>query len=289
MMKVAFYPGCSLESTAGEYKISLIKACETLDLELCEIDDWNCCGASSAHSINSRLAITLPARNLFLASRTSRQMLVPCAACYSREKKVEVLLDENPSIQKDLENILQYKYEQPVKVQNLLEFFSDKIELIKSHINNPLSGLKVVCYYGCLLTRPPGLTREPDYENPQSMDRIVQALGAETVDWSCKTECCGNSLAIPRSDIVINLVSIILQMALETGADAIITACPLCHMNLDSRQKEAELHSGEKFRLPILFISELMMAAFGDKDIEQLWKKHIIDPSAKIPLLNIVK
>ncbi len=278
-MRVTYYPGCSLESTAEEYKVSLLEAFRSMGIDLVELDDWNCCGATSAHSLDFRLGISLPARNLLLASETTDLMLTPCAACYNRQKTAATLLSENSQLKEQIERGLNRRFRQTVRVQNILEFLSERIELLKAKVKRPLSHLKAVCYYGCLLTRPPQITNEPNYEDPQSMDIIVRALGAHPIDWSFKTECCGGSLSIARKDIVIRLVSKIFRMARETEADAIITACPLCQMNLDTRQREAEALTGEKYRIPILFLSELMAAAFGYERMRDLERRHLVDPA----------
>ena len=277
-MKITFYPGCSLESTAEEYKNSLIEALRFLNIDLVELEDWNCCGATSAHNIDSRLGINLPARNLFQASKTTDLLLTPCAACYNRQKVAEIRLSEDFEFKDEMETFLGRRYERNVKVQNILEFLNDRIDLIKTKVKKPLTHLKVVCYYGCLLTRPPKITGETYFENPQTMDSIATALGAEAIDWSYKTECCGGSLSIARTDIVVRLVSKIMRMAREAGADAIVTACPLCQMNLDSRQREAETMTGEKIQIPILFISELLAAACGYQKLKIFWRKHMVNP-----------
>ncbi|UCF98826.1 MAG: CoB--CoM heterodisulfide reductase iron-sulfur subunit B family protein [Spirochaetaceae bacterium] len=279
MTRVTYYPGCSLESTAREYQQSLLETFRLLDVELVELEDWNCCGATSAHSLDDGLARGLPARNLALASATTDLMVVPCAACYSRQKTAEVLLSENPALKTELEGTLRRSFERPVSVKNILDYFLDHMELIRSRVQRPLSELRVVCYYGCLLTRPPKITGEKSYEDPQGMDEIVRALGATALPWSYKTECCGGSHSIARADLVYVLVSKIFAMAREAEAQAIITACPLCQMNLDTRQRGAQRLSGEKYDIPSIYITELMSMAFGSAKTGAFFKKHFISPA----------
>jgi heterodisulfide reductase subunit B len=279
MNRVTFYPGCSLESTAGEYRQSIVETFRLLDIELVELEDWNCCGATSAHSLDGELALGLPARNLALASTTTDLMVVPCAACYSRQKTAEVRLAENPALKPELEGKLGRRFERPVSVKNILDYFLDHLELISSRVRRSLSELRVVCYYGCLLTRPPKITGEKSYEDPRGMDEIVSALGATALSWSYKTECCGGSHSIARADLVHALVSRIFAMAREADAQAIITACPLCQMNLDTRQKGAQRLSGETYDIPAIYITELMSLALGSAKSAAFFRKHFISPA----------
>jgi heterodisulfide reductase subunit B len=249
-----------------------------LDIELIELEDWNCCGATSAHSLDSELALALPARNLALASATTDLMVVPCAACYNRQKTAEVLLSENPELKLEVEQNLGRSFEHPVSVKNILDFFLGHLELIQSRVQRALSELKVVCYYGCLLTRPPKITGATSYEDPQGMDEIVRALGATALPWSYKTECCGGSHSIARADLVHVLVSKIFAMAREAGAQAIVTACPLCQMNLDTRRRGAERVSGEKFDIPAIYITELMSWALGSPVTGEFFNGHFVSP-----------
>lgn len=278
-MKVTYYPGCSLESTAKEYDDSIKETFRLLGVELVELEDWNCCGATSGHCLSETLAVGLPARNLALASQTTDHLLVPCAACYNRQKRAEVAIADDPQLKAEIEETLDRRFERVVTVQNLPEFLCEQIDLIKEKVTNPLADLKVVCYYGCLLTRPPKVLGSDNCEDPKEMDKIAEALGATSIPWSFKTECCGGALAITKTEIVVKLVSKILQMAKEAGADAVITACPLCATNLDTRQGEAESLTGETYNLPILFISELVAVALGSESVKKLWRKHFISPA----------
>lgn len=268
-VRLSYYPGCSLHGTAAEYDNSLKTVAEKLGVELVELPDWNCCGASSAHALDFTLAKNLAARNLALAQEQKMDLLVPCAACFSR---LQATKEEEGG---DTE---QKKYD--IKILNILEFLSreEVARKIASLIKNPLHGLKVVPYYGCLLVRPPRFTGAKNFENPKEMDYLLKLLGAEVIPWSYKTDCCGGSLILTQKDIVLRLGKKILGQAIAAGAEAIAVACPLCHSNLDMRQKEIGQRSGEELAMPIFYISELIGLAWGDKESSKWWPKHFISP-----------
>ncbi|MBN2243271.1 MAG: CoB--CoM heterodisulfide reductase iron-sulfur subunit B family protein [Acidobacteria bacterium] len=278
MKEFSYFPGCSLEGTSKEFDESVRGVSDLLDIRLDELDDWSCCGATSAHCIDENLAVELPARNLAIAERTDRDLLVPCASCYSRFKAAEYEIKENGKK-------TSFPYKGNVRIRFALDYFSDQsvIEEVKKKLVKPLSGLKAVCYYGCLPVRPPKLTRIKNYENPTHMDHLVEELGAEVIPWSYKTDCCGASLMVTRIDIFKKLVGRILSKAKETGADCVVVGCSMCQMNLDTRQEDVEQELGEKLNLPILYYTELMGLAMGHRDVGKWFKRHFVDP---LPLLN---
>lgn len=269
-MKVSYYPGCALHGTAREYDESTQAVSRLLGVELCELPDWNCCGASSAHGRDDALAYNLVARNLAIAAQQDMDVVIPCAACYSRFKTAEkVSGDAKKSGGKS--NFL---------IRNLLEFFAtaqlwEKIPVLRKR---PLAGMKVVCYYGCLLVRPPRIAGTPNHENPEIMDRLMTLLGAESIPWSYKTDCCGGSLALTRKDIVQDLTQRLCNQAVEAGAEAVVAACPLCQANLDTRQDKISAGTGGQQGLPIFYFTELMGLAFGHPQAPKWLRKHFIDP-----------
>jgi heterodisulfide reductase subunit B len=269
MQTYSYYPGCSLHGTAKEYDHSLKLVAHRLGIQLHELPGWNCCGATAAHSTDEILGLALPARNLVLAAERKRPVLAPCAMCFNRMKVTQHELQEpatRQAVQERLEGVdLEATGVRQVQVLSLLETFaSDDMRATASKwVVKPLKGLKVVCYYGCLLVRPPEILQPDDLENPRSMDRLVEVMGAEVLDWPFKTECCGASLAIARADIVVALGRRLLNMARTVGADAIVTACPMCHSNLDTRQAQIKARYGEEFNMPIFYVTELMGLAFG--------------------------
>jgi heterodisulfide reductase subunit B len=271
--EISYYPGCSLHGTAREYDDSIRGVSKLLDIQLYELEDWTCCGASSAHCTDEELAIELAARNLAIAERNDRELLVPCVACYSRLKAVEKEAKENSKK-------VRFSYQGNVSIRYALDFFCDKGVLgeVKEKREKPLSGLKVACYYGCLTVRPPKVTGIREYENPQHMDRLMKYLGADPVPWSYKTDCCGASLVMTRTDIVKKLNDRLLSMALEAEADCLVTGCPMCQANLDTRQEELEKETGKKYHLPIFYFTELMGLALGHKDAKKWFRRHITDP-----------
>jgi len=270
-MKVSYYPGCALHGTAIEYDESTKAVSRMLGVELCELPDWNCCGASSAHATDSSLALNLAARNLAIASAQGRDTVVPCAACYSRLKAAahERHQEAGNGNHQPAPNIL-----------SLLEFLSgyelnSKMTALRQ---KSLAGLKLVCYYGCLLVRPPKVTGAKNCENPEQMDRLLKIMGAEVLPWSYKTDCCGGSLVLTRPDIVRHLVQRLLERAIEAGAEAIVVACPLCQSNLDSRQEEISREAGKIYAVPVLYITELAGLALGHSEAPKWFKRHLVNP-----------
>lgn len=279
-MAYGYYPGCSSHGTAKEYDISTKKVCERLGLKLEEVRDWNCCGASPAHATSEELALALPFRNLVLAEKQGLDSIMStCSACYNRLKVAHETLKKTPEILNRISEIVGEPYNKTLKVIHFLDLISKEfgVEKIKESVMKPLTGLKAVSYYGCLLTRPPELVSiDPDAENPTIMEEIIEALGAETRYWSHKTECCGASFALSRTDIVLRLTNEILKAARFADADCIVVACPLCFANLDMRQSQIASKYGVNYSLPVLFISELMGIAMGMGYKELGIDKHIV-------------
>ena len=279
-MKYAYYPGCSLHSTAKEYDRSLRVVCEKVGIELEEVKNWICCGSTPAHATSKLLSLALPLKNLAEIEKSGfREVIVPCAACFSRFKIAQHEIDTEPRLAAEVEGIIEHKFRDGVKVYHPLDILSNSAELstLTELVKNDLSGLKVVCYYGCLLTRPPKVTGFDVCEYPQSMDKILQAVGVSTLDWSYKTDCCGASFALTRTEIVLKLSRDILEGAKSVGADAIAVACPMCHVNLDTRQEEIEQKYQVTYHLPIFYFTQLMGLAFDIPAEKLLLKRHLVD------------
>lgn len=273
-MKVSYYPGCSLHSTGLEYDESTQEVCRILDIELDELPDWNCCGAGSAHCTDEVLSIELPVRNLVKAEEAGLDLVIPCAACFNRFKVAEKHIREGK------EPVIDTPYLGNVPVKHLLDFLSEEenLKLIKEKIEKPLNGLKVACYYGCLITRPPKITDAKNYENPQVMDDLLSLLGAEIRPWSYKTDCCGGSLMLSRPDIVAQLSGKLIQMAEEAGADCMATACPLCQANLDTKQGMISKNLKREIHFPTFYFTELLGLALGYEKADKWFRRHVIDP-----------
>ncbi len=278
-MKYAYYPGCSLHSMAKEYEVSFRSVCEKTGIELEEPKKWICCGSSYAHAASKLLGISLAWYNFIEINKLElKDVIAPCAACFSRFKTAQAEVENEPETAARIEDILESKLPDGISVFNPLEIFlkGNLLNEMAGMVKRDLSGIKIACYYGCLLTRPPKITQSDDYEYPQSMDTILNALGIETIDWSYKTECCGASFSLTRTDIVLKLTFNILEDAKLRGADAIAVACPLCHANLDMRQKEIEKKYERDFKLPVFYFSELMDLSLGASEKELLLKRHLV-------------
>jgi len=258
-MQVGYYPGCSLESSAKEFDLSIRAIFQEMEISLKEIPDWNCCGASPAHYLNEELALALPYRNLVRAEEAGLDKVVsPCPACYSHLKHVHEEILKEPRLADRLGTIVGKRYGSGITSKHLLDFLKEDIgfDRLKSTVKTPLSRLKVVSYYGCL-TRLPGVHLD-DMENPTLMDEVVDTIGGEALDWSHKTECCGASLSVSRTEIALRLVHSILEAARERGADCIAVVCPLCQSNLDTRQGDIHKKYGTSYGIPILYLSQLI-------------------------------
>lgn len=279
MKGYAYYPGCSLLGTAKEYDKSTRVTCEALDIELTEIPDWSCCGASAAHSTSDLLATALPARNLALVEEMGQELMTPCAACFSRLALAEHAIRGNEVERERINRVIGRKIREVPRVRALLDVFADEevFQTIKEKVVRPLEGLKVASYYGCLLVRPTEVGFD-DPEDPQSMDRLVAALGAEPVNWPFKTECCGMSYSVSQTDMAVHLVNRILAMAKANGADCVVTACPMCQGNLDTRQALAEQRHGASYNLPVFYITQLVGLALGIDARELALGSHLVDP-----------
>lgn len=263
--------------------------CEELGIELEEIPDWSCCGATSAHVTNDKLAVALGVRNLALAEKTNnKQLIIPCSACFQRLKVAEARIRDDKALGLEMASLTEMSYTGGLEVLQIIQLLAQPeiLEKIKEKVKKPLEGLKTVCYYGCLTVRPPKVTEVSDYENPMFMDVLMEAVGADNRFWSYKTECCSAGLAMARSDVTKRLVGVLLTMADEADGECVVVSCPMCHANLEIRQ-DALLKEGRIPRkTPILYVTELLALAMGVKGIEKLWSKHIVDPR---PLLSSKK
>ncbi len=284
-LRYLYYPGCSLESLAKEYDQSVRACAKLLDVDLTELEDWSCCGASSGHCTNQKLAVALPARNLAMAEQQGQDIAVACAACFLRFKQTTHDLRNDDALREETAKTIGMPFEAKVEVRHFLDIFVRQVGLdeIKKRVKKPLDGMKLVCYYGCYLVRPPAVTQFDDPENPTVMDELLTALGAETLSWTHKVECCGGNLMLSRSDIVSKLVGDISQAASLAGAEAIITACPLCEANIDTRQPGPEM-------MPVAYFSELLALALGAESstVKSWLKRHMCSPAEALGAHNLI-
>ncbi len=281
---LAYYPGCSLHGTSGEFDASFRASARALDLTLQEIPGWECCGNTAAHSINRLLSNALPVNELVKVEQDMKldAVAVPCAACYSRFKTGAHEVAEDAHTAEDVRAVVGREYGGGVDVQNLIDVYHDAVGLeeLAAKATRPFDGLKVACYYGCLLTRPPKITLADDPEYPTHMEAVLEAIGCEPVDWNYKTDCCGAALALTEQDIVDDLVGRILTDAKACGAQAVSVACPLCQVNLDGRQSEMMRKQKDWQPIPIIFLSQFVGRAVGLSDKELGLKKHLMDVTA---------
>lgn len=287
-MKYSYYPGCSLHSLGREYDMSFRAVCSGLGISLEEVRGWTCCGTSSAHTTSRLLSVALPAGNLAKAETEGhREVVVPCASCFSRFKTASHEIESNPKIKAEIGKILGRPFSNSVKTTHPLEIIDSLAENPASGAKpaRDMSGIKAVCYYGCLLTRPPKVTRFDNCEYPMSMDRILGKFGIKTLDWSYKTDCCGAGFGLTRPDIVRRLVKKILDNASAVGANAVAVACPLCHANLDARQLNFN-SEGEHYDIPVFYFTQLVGLAMGVPSEKLGLKGHMIDTG---PLVETVK
>lgn len=280
-MKFSYFPGCTVHSTSLEYGLSTEAIFKTLDVELVEIEDWNCCGAAATHSIHHLLSLCLPSRNIAIAQATQAgPLVIPCAGCFNMLKRAEHVLKNDEAKRKEIEEIVGFTYQPSFEIKALMDIVVNGIglERVQEKVKRPLRGMKVACYYGCALVRHPKVTHLDDPENPQSLDRLMKSLGAEPVEWSYKIDCCGADLALTHGDIVKKLVGKIVSMAEEAGAQCIVTSCGLCQANLEMRQE---------IGLPVFYFTELMGIAFDVENREKWWSKHMISPKKLLESLGL--
>lgn len=264
-MKYAYYPGCSAESTARDQYSSTVAVARSLGMELVEPEGWTCCGSTPAHQVNHDLAVSLAASNLLKVRELGLDMVVSCASCYSRMKAANYAVKSSPEMRGKIAEILGADYDGSVRVRHFVEVVLEDLGLdrLKKMVKAPLGGAKVASYYGCLLVRPNEVTEFDDPENPVYMDRIIEAMGGESVEWPHKTECCGAALTLTRTDVVVNLSDSILGMAKGAGAQCVSVACPMCQINLDMRQSDIKHSKGNRYDMPVMYITQLMGLCLG--------------------------
>ena len=280
-MSLAYYPGCSLHKSSGEYDVSTRKMLGLMGVEFAEVPEWTCCGSSPAHMMDHLLAQALAARNLRQAAQIGDELLAPCPSCFQREKNAEIEIHASEAFRAEVNAVLDSPYTGRVTVYGLPEFLMKYVgeEKIAGLVKTDLSQLKVVPYYGCLLGRPGELTGEKDIEQPMMMDLLLRAAGVDVKPWNYKVECCGASVGMPKMEIQRKLSGKILEQAVAAGADAIVVACPLCHVNLDLKQGQVNKYLGTDYNVPILYLSQVIGVAFGLSGDDVQFSKNVVDPA----------
>ena len=287
-MTYSYYPGCSLHSSAKEFDISTRVVMQELGIELEELEDWSCCGGSIAAGVSHEVGMALAARNVVLAQQKNRDLLASCSGCYNKSAKAAKALEnetERNKITPILSQMGMSVSDSNTKVRNVVDVLANDVD-ISSRIKKPLRGLKVACYYGCLLTRPQELTGWDSPVFPMSMDKLSEICGAEVVDFRSKTKCCGGPILVPQEKVAFELTKRLLDEAKSLGADCMVLACPLCANNLELRQPDIEKAYNVSYKLPILYITEIMGLALGIKPGKLGINKHVVSPKPVLAKLG---
>ena len=281
-MNIGYYPGCALHGSSNDYDQSLKACLGALDVSLQEVKDWICCGATAAHSLNHKLALALPARNLAMAERDGfKEVFAPCPLCSMQLLKVRKAVADD-SVRKELSQIVEAEIRGDAEVLNLIQLFENiGGDRLKTAVKQPLESMTAACYYGCLLLRPPDVVKFDDFEQPKSMEALLAVLGAKTVDWSYKTECCGAGMTMASEDTVLELAYKILTNAVEHGANCVVVACPMCHVNLDMKQAAVERKYGKKLCLAVYYLSDVVGLALGLSGEQLGIDRHFVTPAPK--------
>ena len=287
-MRYAYYPGCSSHSTARDMSESAAAVARALGIELVDIEGWSCCGATAAHQTDRVLAASLPAANLLLARQMGLDTVVTCAACYNRMKVTNHEVISSPAIRAKVAEAVGQPYDGSVAVRHLVEVLLEDvgIEKLRKSFTHSLGGLKVAAYYGCLLVRPHGITNFDDAENPTILDRLVDAMGGESVDWPGKVDCCGGGLNLTRTDVVVKLAGSVIDMAVASGAECITVACPMCQASLDLRQQDMQKQGGKRYNMPIVYITQLLGLCLGIPAKELGLNRLMVPPASVLQSLG---
>ncbi|QJT08711.1 CoB--CoM heterodisulfide reductase iron-sulfur subunit B family protein [Oceanidesulfovibrio marinus] len=283
-----YYPGCSGMGTSMEYERSTRAVCEALGIKLVELEDWSCCGSTPAHTVDHVLSAALSGRNLSIAESMGLDTVItPCPSCLTNLKTATHRM-ENPEFRSKVDKLLDKPAPGGVAVKSVLQVIFEDVgpDAIREKVVRPLDGLALAPYYGCLMNRPPEVMQFDDPENPTSMDEILKALGADVVPYGLKVECCGASHGIAQKDVVTTLSGRLLDLAYAEHAVAMVTACPLCQMNLDLRQGQINSANKTNYKMPIFYYTQLLGIALGLPEKELGFDKLAVNPA---PVLKAIQ
>ena len=287
----SYFPGCSLTSTACEYDISFRLVAGKLGIGLDEIEDWNCCGASPApHHWGGNLGVLLPARNLHIAGYRHDAMVAPCAGCYNRLKNAQYELAGSEELREQAGRVLREPVRYEIEILNLVELFDRAItpEALAERAEGRLAGLNLATYYGCLLTRPAKIMNFDNHRNPVSMKPLLRATGATADHFPFKSECCGSYMGLAKKEIVLRASRRIIEVAAGLGFDALVTACPLCHQNLDLRQGQINKAFGTSIEMPVLYFTQVIGLALGLSADEMGIDAHVVSAGSLLSKIGRV-
>ena len=288
-MNFAYYPGCSARGSSKDYEMSTQAVCKALDMRLVDIPDWNCCGSTPAHAVDTELSAALCVRNLDIAAQQQAELLLtPCPSCLSNLKLASKRM-EDPAFRVRVDELLDGPSAKTFPpVTSVMQGIAGQMDMdaIAARVRQSLKGLKLVAYYGCLMSRPAEVMNFGDPENPTLMEEMMSACGAEMLDFPLKTACCGASFGIPERPMTAKNSGRILELATRLGADAIVVACPLCQMNLDLRQDQASAAMDTKFRMPVLYFTQMLGLAFDLPEEELGLNKLCVSPNGLMRKLD---
>ena len=305
-MNYGYYPGCSLERNASAYNQSTMAVAKKLGIGFSEVDDWNCCGATEYIAINLLPAYALIGRNLALASQLpvdritsnnghqpAKQLVAPCSACFLNLSKADHYMAQSPQLTKQVNEALAVgglSYDPgSIRVRHLLEIMVDDVgyDVIGGAVNRPLYGLRLAPYYGCLIVRPGFDHKFDDPEYPTKLDTLLTTLGATVVDYPVKTHCCGGHMTQISEAVAHDLIRRLLKNAADHQADAIVTLCPMCQLNLDGYQDSVNKRFGTNYQLPILYFTQLMGLAFGLPAAELGFGKELVPADLALKKIGV--
>lgn len=297
-MKYGYMPGCSLEKNASAYNQSTLALTGPFDLQFVELEDWNCCGATEYFSINILPAYAIVGRNLAIAAQQkinndTHQLVSPCSACFLNLKKTDHYMGESKDLNKKVNQALGaggLSYEPgSVKVRHLLEIFVKDVgfDAIAEKVTKPLYNLKIAPYYGCLLTRPVLDETFDKAEYPTSLDTLMEKLGATVVDFPLKTHCCGGHMTQISEGVALDLLHRLLKNAADYEADAIVTLCPMCQLNLDAYQDAVNRKYGTSFHMPILYFTQMIGLAMGMQPADLGFGKELVDAGPALAKIGV--
>ncbi|MDR7418749.1 MAG: CoB--CoM heterodisulfide reductase iron-sulfur subunit B family protein [Armatimonadota bacterium] len=266
MRAYSYFPGCSLERMARSYHVSALETARKLDIELKELEDWNCCGATAYFHVDELLAYTLCARNLAMAERAGLDLVAPCSGCYKNMFFTNAHLKREPDLAEHINAALEadgLAFSGAVEVRHLISVFVDDVGLaeIKRRVTRPLDGVRVAPYYGCQVLRP--RKNHEDVEQPQFFEDLMAAIGATPVPFPPRLNCCGGSLVVTNQKAALSMLRNLLQSAVDARASVIATVCPLCQINLECYQRQVNRMFRTDFSVPILYFTQLMGLALG--------------------------
>lgn len=287
-LNIPYYPGCSGTGTSLEYDRSTREVCRALGIQLIDIPDWSCCGSTPAHTVNHVLSAALSARNLALVEKMGHDTVTtPCPSCLTNLKVAEHKMHK-ADFREKANALLDVPYEGSVETKPVLQILWENVgaDAIAQKVKTKLNGIRLACYYGCIMNRPPELMDFDDHEHPMVMDKMMEAAGAEVVPFPLKVECCGASFGVTRKDIVTRLSGKLLAAARQLEVDALVTACPLCQMNLDLRQLQVNWANGTRYNLPVFYYTQLLGIALDLPSKALGLEKLVVSPK---PVLAKIK